>query len=325
MPQFGPAGPCPICLCTDFQLAGHETRDAYYLRCLNCGDHLLTGTAHAQAKNETITLEQRALLAHRVYRTSSADMINSDQLQAMGGTGELPDAAECLDNLVLFLSKRQRPGELIATVSRWMLAPLGVTSPQAAVWVIGECVAAGLVSSNQDVATAGRTRQIELRLTAKGWDRHRQLLRDGAGSRHAFMAMDFKPADIRAFFADHLIAGVARTGFELRTTDHAQKTAGHIDARMRVELRTSRFVVCDLTHNNRGAYWEAGFAEGIGRPVFYLCRKDVHTSQDPEVRPHFDTAHQAIVKWDPADPAPAVEELVAMIRATLPDEARMED
>lgn len=139
------------------------------------------------------------------------------------------------------------------------------------------------------------------------------------------MTMAFKP-DVQEFFELQLRGAVKqRTDFDLRTTDHAQKTAGHIESRMRVELRTSRFVVCDLTHNNRGAYWEAGFAEGIGRPVFYMCRNDQHDSQDPEVKPHFDIAHQAIVKWDPSNPGPAVEELVAMIRATLPAEAKMED
>jgi nucleoside 2-deoxyribosyltransferase len=45
-----------------------------------------------------------------------------------------------------------------------------------------------------------------------------------------------------------------------------------IDDQMRVALRTSRFVVADLTRGNRGAYWEAGFAEGLGRPVIYTCR-----------------------------------------------------
>jgi len=33
--------------------------------------------------------------------------------------------------------------------------------------------------------------------------------------------------------------------------------------RMRLEIRRSRFAVVDLTHGNRGAYWEAGFAEGL--------------------------------------------------------------
>ena len=118
---------------------------------------------------------------------------------------------------------------------------------------------------------------------------------------------------------------VKAAGFDLRTTNDDHKTAGSIDNRMRVELRTSRFVVCDLTHGNRGAYWEAGFAEGLGRPVFYLCRADVLKDRQHPDHPHFDTAHQLIIGWDPAAPAEGMAELKAVIRATLPAEAKMED
>jgi hypothetical protein len=139
------------------------------------------------------------------------------------------------------------------------------------------------------------------------------------------MAMDFNAKEINELFRDHLRKAVKQTDFDLRTTQGDHKTAGLIDNRMRVEIRTSRFVICDLSDGNRGAYWEAGFAEGIGRPVFYLCRADVHDSDDRNTRPHFDAAHQVIVKWNPADPGPAMEELKALIRATLPAEARMTD
>ena len=29
-----------------------------------------------------------------------------------------------------------------------------------------------------------------------------------------------------------------------------------------------------FTHGDPGAYWEAGFAEGLGKPVIYTCEKD---------------------------------------------------
>ena len=118
---------------------------------------------------------------------------------------------------------------------------------------------------------------------------------------------------------------MAQTGFELRTIDRAGKTTGLVDNCMRVESRTSRFVLCDLTHGNRGAYWEAGFAEGLGRPVFYVCRHDVLADRNHPDHPHFDAAHQPIVTWKPGDPAPGLAELKNMIRAELPAEARMED
>jgi nucleoside 2-deoxyribosyltransferase len=63
---------------------------------------------------------------------------------------------------------------------------------------------------------------------------------------------------------------VAATGFILRRLDDEPK-AGLIDDRMRAEIQASRFVIVDLTHMNRGAYWEAGYAEGLGKPVIYTC------------------------------------------------------
>jgi nucleoside 2-deoxyribosyltransferase len=94
-----------------------------------------------------------------------------------------------------------------------------------------------------------------------------------------------------------------------------------IDDQLRVALRTSRFVVADLTHGNNGAYWEAGFAEGLGRPVIYTCRK----SEWKKKASHFDTNHLVTVIWDPTDLKKAEDQLSATIRATLPQEAKLSD
>jgi nucleoside 2-deoxyribosyltransferase len=86
-------------------------------------------------------------------------------------------------------------------------------------------------------------------------------------------------------------------------------------------LRTSRFVIADLTHNNNGAYWEAGFAEGLGRPVIYTCRKQESDAN----KSHFDTSHLNTIIWDPENLRDAATRLTATIRATLPSEAKMTD
>ena len=40
---------------------------------------------------------------------------------------------------------------------------------------------------------------------------------------------------------------------------------------MRERIRDAAFVLVDLTHDNPGAYWEGGYAEGLGKPVIYIC------------------------------------------------------
>ena len=103
--------------------------------------------------------------------------------------------------------------------------------------------------------------------------------------------------------------------------------AGSIDDQLRVALRTSRFVIADLTRDNNGAYWEAGFAEGLGRPVIYTCRKNEWDQRDQpsELKVHFDTNHHLTVIWDPENLQDAATRLTATIRNTLPAEAKMTD
>jgi nucleoside 2-deoxyribosyltransferase len=112
----------------------------------------------------------------------------------------------------------------------------------------------------------------------------------------------------------------AKAGYELTTVIENQP-AGMVDDQMRVRLRTARFVVADLTYGSRGAYWEAGFAEGLGRPVIYTCRK----AEWEKEKTHFDTNHLVTIIWDPADLQSAAASLTATIRASLPEEAVMED
>jgi nucleoside 2-deoxyribosyltransferase len=115
---------------------------------------------------------------------------------------------------------------------------------------------------------------------------------------------------------------VAATGFDLKRLDEGQP-AGLIDDRLRVEIRQCRFLIADLTNENRGAYWEAGFAEGLGKPVIYTCRKDVF--EDKAKGTHFDTNHHLTVTWELDKLDDAVGRLKATIRATLPDEAKFSD
>ena len=94
-----------------------------------------------------------------------------------------------------------------------------------------------------------------------------------------------------------------------------------IDQKLKVQIRNSRFLIAELTNGNKGAYWEAGFSEGLGRPVIYSCEKTYFDKK----KKHFDTNHLHTIIWEKGRLDAASEELKATIRATLPDEAVLED
>jgi len=89
--------------------------------------------------------------------------------------------------------------------------------------------------------------------------------------------------------------------------------AGVIDNLMRAQIRDSAFVIVDLTHDNSGAYWEAGYAEGLGKPVIYICERQ----KFEEAQTHFDTNHCTTVMWSENGAEDFSKELVATLRRSL--------
>lgn len=72
-------------------------------------------------------------------------------------------------------------------------------------------------------------------------------------------------------------------------------------------IRDSKFVVVDLTHKNNGAYFEEGYAMGLGKPVIQLCKQGVEL--------HFDMAQKNTIMWTAEDDIPLL--LYNRIKATI--------
>jgi nucleoside 2-deoxyribosyltransferase len=99
--------------------------------------------------------------------------------------------------------------------------------------------------------------------------------------------------------------------------------AGLIDAVIEDEIQRCKFLIADLSDDNAGAYWEAGFAEGLRKPVIYICRAKV---ADVEIKTHFDTDHRQTVRWgEPHSFDETAQKLKAVIRNTLLGDAKQDD
>lgn len=236
----------------------------------------------------------------------------------------LPTPAEQFDNLILWLGQHQATAaeSVIASipeVSAWIGASIiRFSSAEELDWLLQEKSAQALLYVHE--SSVGHKR---FRLNLAGWTRYEQLKRSQVETRRVLMAMKFKGANLNDPELDLLVKrftpAVKRAGFYLYTIE--QGPAGSIDDQLRVALRTSRFIISDLTHGSRGAYWEAGFVEGLGRPVIYTCRRKEWEDEGS----HFDTNHLRTIVWETSHLDDAASRLTAMIRVTLPEEAIMND
>ena len=82
---------------------------------------------------------------------------------------------------------------------------------------------------------------------------------------------------------------------------------------MRTTIKQSKFVIADLTHDNNGAYWEAGYAEGIGIPVIYICEREKFNRE----KTHFDTNHLTTVLWSMDETDRFEKDLTDTLRCSL--------
>lgn len=308
-------GLCPVCGSgLEGMVENPHRRDGNWYNCHNCGCYFCSGTALALLESEPEII--KAALSHMIWRkrSSGQDVSIGREELIQACKMEFPDPEEQMDNLILFLGNEQ-----YAEISKQfelqfqdLRAKLGSFTSHDAKYVVLEAFERGLLKGTpaQSMAIAS--------LSFDGWRYFRELERGHTKSTHAFMAMPFGHPELTAFVDTCFRPAVAETGFTLKRLDDAPE-AGVIDNRMRVEIRQSKFVIADLTNENRGAYWEAGFAEGLGKPVIYTCEKSYFDAN----KTHFDTNHCTTVIWDAAEPEKAAEELKATIRNTFPIEAKM--
>lgn len=230
-----------------------------------------------------------------------------------------PSLAEQANNFVLWLGDKTAPSEEILVDGNEHQAIIGSKTPEEFRFVLSHLSDDGLIKAKPS-NHAGIVLRDKVTLPFKGWEYYERLKLGAVESRKAFMAMQYNDEKLDKIVEDVFKSAVEKTGFELFKLVDRPK-AGLIDDRLRVEIQTSRFLIADLTHENAGAYWEAGYAEGLGKPVIYTCEK----AKFEEQKTHFDTNHHLTVIWDANNPSVAAEELKATIRATLPGEAKLTD
>src|SRR5258708_7210157 len=68
-----------------------------------------------------------------------------------------------------------------------------------------------------------------------------------------------------------------------------------IDDEIISQIRKSKFLVADFTGHRGGVYFEAGFAMGLGLPVFWTCRADDLKNL------HFDIRQYNCIDWSDAN------------------------
>jgi hypothetical protein len=286
--------------------------------CSRCGGYRVEHVTCDDIRLPLGDAKQRALASHLIRKLQNGrrPLLTTDFFRSLEDRA-LPTAAEASDSLLLWFAE-SADGNLakfnpINPSDQALQASIGVIGATDLIYVSDALKHQGLIESMQGASSAA------MRLTPNGWLRVEELKRAHIASKYAFFARKFDNPELDRVFNECLRPAVAATGYELRP---ATQRAGLVDAVIEDEIRRCRFLIADLSDDNAGAYWEAGLAEGLGKPVFYVCRAKVGAD---DKRTHFDTNHRHTVTWDLSTLDQTATKLKAVVRNTLLGDATQED
>ena len=114
----------------------------------------------------------------------------------------------------------------------------------------------------------------DCQLLTTGWSRIEEINRKNLNNKKAFVAMKFgsETESLREAIKD----GIRAAGYEpviMNEVEHNKQ----IVPEMLYQIRNSKFVIAELSHHNNGAYYEAGYAFGVGKEVIHICSEKALT------------------------------------------------
>lgn len=145
---------------------------------------------------------------------------------------------------------------------------------------------------------------IHIKIAPDGYKRVDELQKYSSYGRSALVAMKF--GDDTRPLREAIRAGIEKAGYIAVFIDEVPHN-DFITPELLKHIRDSKFVVVDLSDQNNGAYFEEGYAMGLGKPVIQLCKDGVKL--------HFDIAQKNTIIWTTEDDIP--EKLSNRIKATI--------
>ena len=326
-----PDNNCPVCRNVDVGSCRIQLNDAwsgsrtevYSFSCDLCGDFdadlpiyewLVSARSvegEPQALRE-IPKVKRALISHKLrlmQKTDEPCLITREWLEHLISDGVLPTPSTQAANMIRYIGDEvSRSGNDLPRLPLGVHAIIGAPNRKAAIALAKELSEDRILRlvpySNSNVKA--------INLTLDGWRKYEEERHGHFEGNYGFLAMQYGDSNLESFVMDVLKPAITDLGYDLHDMRDVPE-AGIIDNLMRVRIRDAKFVIADLTHDNNGVYFEAGYAEAWGKPVIYICERGKFDRR----KTHFDTNHCTTILWSREDDGNFCQKLSATVRRSF--------
>lgn len=326
---------CPVCG-TQTPCHVNYDRDLVFYRCPVCGKYQLG--AYWQERNHFNMNHLAAFLAHnaydptddferRYYTTASKEICEELQEEGRGNPvhidAEIVEAwypksfAEKIDRILLYIfSHAPHLGQSVCFsmeqlfsflfIDRYeMSSGTPVLRAEDDLQQEGDFMLSCLAEQGYIQSHLGLQCDNEppINLMPAAYARIDEIQRNTANGRNVLVAMSFKDTEK---LREAIREGIHSAGYIAIFIDEVQHNE-LITPELLKHIKDSKFVVVDLTHQNNGAYFEEGYAMGLGKPVIQLCKRGTQL--------HFDIAQKNTIMWASEEDIP--KQLQNRIIATI--------
>jgi hypothetical protein len=327
----------------------HNGESKIYYECKRCGIVQLTEEAYSDFVGENFSSKDKNIIS--IVLRNEYEMTNQKPPQKYLKLGDLKliidqysplDPLAKMDNALINIARESKyVGEIINIDPKVNYSYYHCFNDVELNSVLEFLAKADYINSSLN--EFGKT-DVNIYITAKGYERLREIERLGKDSKQCFVAIWFthemndvyknaiKPA------IEFIERGESIPRYEAVKIDNVEHI-NDINDEIIAQIRRSRFMVCDLTGYRGGVYFEAGFAYGLGLDVIYTCREDwckeqkLLNEKGEEVKVlydenkneipikkegvHFDLAHRNRIEWSPDKPDDFRKKLQERIKAII--------
>lgn len=160
-----------------------------------------------------------------------------------------------------------------------------------------------------------------MQLTNKALSRIYELQKNHSTNKNVFVSMAFNENTIDT--REAIRQGIINAGYSPEFVDEIIHNHQIVPEMFRL-IGESEFLIMDISDPNYGAYYEAGYALGLGKEVIITCKREIFTKEykteeeqkyEKYLKPHFDVLQKQILVWE--NYADLTKQLTEWIKAII--------
>ncbi len=242
------------------------------------------------ARSQKIEPKLSAWIREKTESGAEVPEINSNTLTEI--VAVLPNYRVSEKQLLLLRAIERRtsfPGQAVDITNAFDYPLAWAAGEEEFVYLLRSLIERGLLRRTDGPDDLKDSWVYKLEISAAGWSFLDSHDRPSVISDQVFVAMSFAD-QLKPAWEDAIGPALRKAQFQPYRVD-SEPHIDRIDTKIIAEIRNSRFLVADVTDQRPGVYFEAGYALGLGLPVFWCVRADDLKNV------HFDTRQYSHIVW----------------------------